>query len=204
MLCRPSIRLFCVVLRVTANPQISCGHLCRLVQACTSIKSFKLACETGPCSLHARGTSATAAQTPRRSNHHCIIPLSFVLLEIHVVKFATMDWQVSSISGDARRVLDICWPLHRHRTLYICVHLFLQRTIGCRRRVELVQPFSLIARTDGPKDVIRNPQNSPTTRVPTLALATRANPPRCTAQMRPSYRRVRDPVGGQRTVAART
>ncbi|KAI0276286.1 P-loop containing nucleoside triphosphate hydrolase protein [Russula aff. rugulosa BPL654] len=47
---------------------------------------------------------------------------------------------VSSISGDARRVLDIC-----------------------RRTVELVQPSRRVARTDDVKDVIRNLQNSPTT-----------------------------------------
>jgi len=53
------------------------------------------------------------------------------------VKFAAM--KVSSISGDARRVLDIC-----------------------RRTVELVRPDRRVARTDDVKDVIRNLQNSPT------------------------------------------
>ncbi|KAI0790048.1 hypothetical protein C8Q75DRAFT_763757 [Abortiporus biennis] len=53
------------------------------------------------------------------------------------VKFAAM--KVSSISGDARRVLDIC-----------------------RRTVELVQPHSKTARTDDVKQVIKDMQNSPT------------------------------------------
>ena len=53
------------------------------------------------------------------------------------VKFAAM--KVSSISGDARRVLDIC-----------------------RRAVELVQPRARMARTDDVKEVIKSMQNSPT------------------------------------------
>ncbi|KAL6301181.1 P-loop containing nucleoside triphosphate hydrolase protein [Sparassis latifolia] len=53
------------------------------------------------------------------------------------VKFAAM--KVSSISGDARRVLDIC-----------------------RRTVELVQPHSRTARTEDVKEVIKEMQNSPT------------------------------------------
>ncbi|KAI0081042.1 P-loop containing nucleoside triphosphate hydrolase protein [Panus rudis PR-1116 ss-1] len=53
------------------------------------------------------------------------------------VKFASM--KVSSISGDARRVLDIC-----------------------RRAVEMVQPYSRTARTDDVKQVIKDMQNSPT------------------------------------------
>ncbi|EMD32073.1 hypothetical protein CERSUDRAFT_68906 [Gelatoporia subvermispora B] len=53
------------------------------------------------------------------------------------VKFASM--KVSSISGDARRVLDIC-----------------------RRTVELVQPSKRTARTDDVKEVIKVMQNSPT------------------------------------------
>lgn len=60
------------------------------------------------------------------------------VLSKDAVKFAAM--KVSSISGDARRVLDIC-----------------------RRTVELVQPSRRVARTDDVKDVIRNLQNSPTT-----------------------------------------
>lgn len=52
------------------------------------------------------------------------------------IKFASM--KVSSISGDARRVLDIC-----------------------RRTVELVQPFSKTARIDDVKRVIKDMQNSP-------------------------------------------
>ncbi|TDL25739.1 P-loop containing nucleoside triphosphate hydrolase protein [Rickenella mellea] len=53
------------------------------------------------------------------------------------IKFAAM--KVSSISGDARRVLDIC-----------------------RRAVELVQPMSRPARTEDVKKVITIMQNSPT------------------------------------------
>ncbi|GJE89741.1 P-loop containing nucleoside triphosphate hydrolase protein [Phanerochaete sordida] len=53
------------------------------------------------------------------------------------IKFACM--KVSSISGDARRVLDVC-----------------------RRAVELVQPAARAARTDDVKAVIREMQNSPT------------------------------------------
>ncbi|KAI0701093.1 P-loop containing nucleoside triphosphate hydrolase protein [Cytidiella melzeri] len=53
------------------------------------------------------------------------------------IKFAAM--KVSSISGDARRVLDIC-----------------------RRAVELVQSHSRTARTDDVKRVIVDMQNSPT------------------------------------------
>ncbi|TFY57938.1 hypothetical protein EVG20_g8346 [Dentipellis fragilis] len=53
------------------------------------------------------------------------------------IKFAAM--KVSSISGDARRVLDIC-----------------------RRTVELVQPMKRTARTEDVRDVIKVMQNSPT------------------------------------------
>ena len=53
------------------------------------------------------------------------------------IKFAAM--KVSSISGDARRVLDIC-----------------------RRTAELVQPRSKTARIDDVKQVIKDMQNSPT------------------------------------------
>ncbi|KAI0245980.1 P-loop containing nucleoside triphosphate hydrolase protein [Lactifluus subvellereus] len=59
------------------------------------------------------------------------------VLSTDAVKFAAM--KVSSISGDARRVLDIC-----------------------RRAVELVQPCRRTARTEDVKDVIRDLQNSPT------------------------------------------
>jgi origin recognition complex subunit 1 len=53
------------------------------------------------------------------------------------IKFAAM--KVSSISGDARRVLDIC-----------------------RRAVELVQPLKKTAKTEDVKEVIKVMQNSPT------------------------------------------
>ena len=53
------------------------------------------------------------------------------------LKFAAM--KVASISGDARRVLDVC-----------------------RRTAELVQPARRTARTDDVKAVIKEMQNSPT------------------------------------------
>jgi origin recognition complex subunit 1 len=53
------------------------------------------------------------------------------------IKFAAM--KVSSVSGDARRVLDIC-----------------------RRAVELVQPLQRAARTEDVKTVIKAMQSSPT------------------------------------------
>lgn len=53
------------------------------------------------------------------------------------LKFAAM--KVASISGDARRVLDVC-----------------------RRAAELVQPARRTARTDDVKAVIKEMQNSPT------------------------------------------
>jgi origin recognition complex subunit 1 len=69
---------------------------------------------------------------------HARLEGSNEVLSKDAVKFAAM--KVSSISGDARRALDIC-----------------------RRTVELVQPSRRVARTDDVKDVIRNLQNSPTT-----------------------------------------
>ncbi|KAI9511943.1 P-loop containing nucleoside triphosphate hydrolase protein [Russula earlei] len=69
---------------------------------------------------------------------HARLGESTDVLSRDAVKFAAM--KVSSISGDARRILDIC-----------------------RRTVELVQPYRRVARTDDVKDVIRDLQNSPTT-----------------------------------------
>ncbi|KAI0298057.1 P-loop containing nucleoside triphosphate hydrolase protein [Multifurca ochricompacta] len=68
---------------------------------------------------------------------HARLGGSTEVLSVDAVKFAAM--KVSSISGDARRVLDIC-----------------------RRTVELVQGDRRTARTDDVKDVIRDLQNSPT------------------------------------------
>jgi len=68
---------------------------------------------------------------------HARLGGSTEVLSGDAVKFAAM--KVSSISGDARRVLDIC-----------------------RRTVELVKQHRRVARTDDVKDVIRNLQNSPT------------------------------------------
>ena len=59
------------------------------------------------------------------------------VLASDAVRFAAM--KVSSISGDARRVLDIC-----------------------RRAVELVHPLRKAARTEDVKEVIKQMQNSPT------------------------------------------
>lgn len=73
------------------------------------------------------------------------------------VKFAAM--KVSSVSGDARRVLDICR----------CVHAFPQakensyKTVSIiRRTVEMVHPHRRTARTEDVKEVIKVLQNSPT------------------------------------------
>lgn len=72
------------------------------------------------------------------------------------IKFAAM--KVSSISGDARRVLDIC-RLVRHES----PHFFSLTLPYLRRRtVELVQPRKRTAKTDDVKEVIKVMQNSPT------------------------------------------
>jgi origin recognition complex subunit 1 len=79
------------------------------------------------------------------------------VLSKDAVKFAAM--KVSSISGDARRVLDICRCVHISTLYDNCAY---ERTQLLRRTVELVQPSSRAARTDDVKDVIRELQNSPT------------------------------------------
>lgn len=79
------------------------------------------------------------------------------VLSKDAVKFAAM--KVSSISGDARRVLDICRCVHISTLYDNCAN---ERTLLLRRTVELVQPSSRAARTDDVKDVIRELQNSPT------------------------------------------
>lgn len=70
------------------------------------------------------------------------------------VKFAAM--KVSSISGDARRVLDIC--------RYVSSLFYSDNTANfrCRRAVELVNPKQRAARTEDVKEVIKVLQNSPT------------------------------------------
>lgn len=70
------------------------------------------------------------------------------------VKFAAM--KVSSISGDARRVLDIC--------RYVSSLFYSNNTAKsrCRRAVELVHPKRRAARTEDVKEVIKVLQNSPT------------------------------------------
>ncbi|KAJ3991783.1 P-loop containing nucleoside triphosphate hydrolase protein [Lentinula boryana] len=59
------------------------------------------------------------------------------LLTVDAIKFIAM--KISSISGDARRALDIC-----------------------RRTLELMRPTGVAARTNDVKDVIKEMQNSPT------------------------------------------
>jgi origin recognition complex subunit 1 len=70
------------------------------------------------------------------------------------VKFAAM--KVSSISGDARRVLDIC--------RYVSALFYSENTteLRCRRAVELVHSKRRAARTEDVKEVIKVLQNSPT------------------------------------------
>jgi origin recognition complex subunit 1 len=70
------------------------------------------------------------------------------------IKFAAM--KVSSISGDARRVLDICRFVDPDS---FSVLTFIS---DYRRTVELVQPLKRTAKTDDVKDVIKVMQNSPT------------------------------------------
>ena len=65
------------------------------------------------------------------------VPTSPAVIAPDGVKFAAM--KVSSVSGDARRVLDVC-----------------------RRAVELVQPHQRPARTEDIKNVIKMMENSPT------------------------------------------
>ena len=86
---------------------------------------------------------------------HARLGGSTEVLSGDAVKFAAM--KVSSISGDARRVLDIC------RCVPSIASTFSKRlTKQTRRTVELVQQHRRVARTDDVKDVIRNLQNSPT------------------------------------------
>jgi origin recognition complex subunit 1 len=86
---------------------------------------------------------------------HARLGGSAEVLSGDAVKFAAM--KVSSISGDARRVLDIC------RCVSSIASTFSERlTKQTRRTVELVQQHRRVARTDDVKDVIRNLQNSPT------------------------------------------
>ena len=80
------------------------------------------------------------------------------VLSKDAVKFAAM--KVSSISGDARRVLDIC---RCAPYIYPPFATGYTKKNECRRTVELVQASRRVARTDDVKDVIRNLQNSPTT-----------------------------------------
>ena len=80
------------------------------------------------------------------------------VLSKDAVKFAAM--KVSSISGDARRVLDICRCVHI--STFYNSRMLMNTLKTLRRTVELVQPPRRVARTDDVKDVIRELQNSPT------------------------------------------
>ena len=79
------------------------------------------------------------------------------VLSTDAVKFAAM--KVSSISGDARRVLDVCRYVLRETLSFKTLS---SQKPNNRRTVELVQPLRRAARTDDVKDVIRDLQNSPT------------------------------------------
>lgn len=76
------------------------------------------------------------------------------------IKFAAM--KVSSISGDARRVLDICRFVRV--LLVLACFVVLGLTVAChhRRTVEQVQPLKRTANTNDVKEVIKVMQNSPT------------------------------------------
>lgn len=138
------------------------------------------------------------------------------VLSKDAVKFAAM--KVSSISGDARRVLDICRCVPPKSTFFV------KRAITKRERNEM-QTDSRTRATFQTRSANRRRErrNSKLTklahdRLLTLALAPRANPPHRTAQMRPSHRHMRNPMGGrqpptppvcgrvrgQRALAART
>ena len=71
------------------------------------------------------------------------------------VRFASM--KVSSISGDARRVLDICRYVRASENPYASNNLFVNR-----RTVELVQSEKKTAGMREVKEVISAMQNSPT------------------------------------------
>jgi origin recognition complex subunit 1 len=86
---------------------------------------------------------------------HARLGGSTEVLSTDAVKFAAM--KVSSISGDAWRVLDICRYVLRPVKV---MHLPLTKKHS--RTVELVQPYKRAARADDVKDVIRDLQNSPT------------------------------------------
>lgn len=72
------------------------------------------------------------------------------------IKFAAM--KVSSISGDARRVLDICRYVPHIHNYYVPSLIRLAN----RRTVELVQPKRRVARMGDVRQVIQVMQNSPT------------------------------------------
>ena len=83
------------------------------------------------------------------------------VLSRDAVKFAAM--KVSSIFGDARRVLDIYRCVPSPHLFTFATGLLLRKNGTHRRTVELVQPSRRVTRTDNVKDVIRNLQNLPTT-----------------------------------------
>jgi hypothetical protein len=120
------------------------------------------------------------------------------VLSKDAVKFAAM--KVSSISGDARRVLDICRCVPSPHPIYIST--FCDRVILRKNRMQTDSRTRTTFQTRS-ANRRRERRNSKLTelahdRVLTLALTTRANSPRRTTQMRASYRRMRDPLGGRR------
>jgi origin recognition complex subunit 1 len=76
------------------------------------------------------------------------------------IKFAAM--KVSSISGDARRVLDICRLAEPNFASDLKLISTILRKLFRRRTVELVQPLRRTAKTDDVREVIKMMQNSPT------------------------------------------
>jgi len=124
---------------------------------------------------------------------HARLGESTEVLSKDAVKFAAM--KVSSISGDARRVLDICrcvpFP-SAYRISQKTTHKAKQKTD--RRTRTTTQARGANRRREG-----RHPEPTKLAdeRFPALALAARADPARRAAQMRASRRRQRDPLGGR-------
>ena len=81
---------------------------------------------------------------------------SQVVIAPDAIKLAAMT--VSRITGDARRVLDIC------RFVFLIVpYLFLIFVLSCRRAVELVQASRGTVKAPNIREVVQLMQNSPTT-----------------------------------------
>ena len=80
---------------------------------------------------------------------------SQVVIAPDAIKLAAMT--VSRITGDARRLLDIC------RFVFLMVpYLFLVFSLPCRRAVELVQVTRGTVKAPHIREVVQSMQNSPT------------------------------------------